>query len=207
MDDIINKWKNDSKYRAKMQLLLYSLFVVLVAVFVAVKTPKEVEEPTTEEIPSTINEDIIKITDKMNYQIKVNINDTKEAIYKIEKNGSEERITKEYSGDITNYALKDNEFYKDINGILTKVSKNDIYDILDYDYLKLDNINVYLSKAKKSNNDYLVYLKDIILSETESSDYFVIMVDNEHVSIDYTPLMKLVNKDIDKCKVNITFME
>ena len=210
MNEIINKWKSDSKYRAKMQLLLYSLFVVLVTVFVAINTPNNIpnnEENTSNETEEVENESIIKITDKMNYQIKVNVNDSKECLYKIEKSASEEKITKEVDNEVTNYILKNNEFYKDIDGIPTKVTKNDIYDLIDYDYLKLENINLYLSKAKKENNNYLVYLKDIILTETDNSDYFVIMINNKNVSIDYTPLMKLFNNSTEKCKVNITFME
>jgi len=81
--------------------------------------------------------------------------------------------------------------------------------VKDYDqcnHLKLDNINLYLSKATKNANNYLVYLKDIILTDS-SNNYFVIMIDNKNISIDYTPLMKIYNDDINKCKVNITFGE
>ena len=209
MHKIIEKMKSDSKYSAKIQLLLYSSFVVLVAIFVAIKSPNNLPNIDEEELDvsdNIVDENIIKITDKMNYQIKVNVNDSQECLYKIAKDGSEEKIIKEKANETTNYIFKDGEFYKEINGIPTKVTKDDIFDIIDYDYLKLDNINLYLSKATKNVNKYLVYLKDIILTNS-SNNYFVIMIDNKNVSIDYTPLMKIYNDDINKCKVNITFEE
>ena len=51
-----------------------------------------------------------------------------------------------------------------------------------------------------------LYLKDIILGQ-DTNEYFTISVDENKISIDYTPLMKQFNPDIKKYKVNIQINE
>ena len=78
---------------------------------------------------------------------------------------------------------------------------------LDDNYINLESINSYLEKAKSSNNNqYLVYLKDIILGN-DSEEYFTILINDDKINIDYTPLIKQFNHDIKKYKVNIQINE
>ena len=88
------------------------------------------------------------------------------------------------------------------NDIYVKTTKDEVYDIVNYNYLNLETINEYLSKATANNNQYLVYLKDIILGN-DSEDYFVILINDKTIDIDYTPLMKQFNSKINNYKVTI----
>ena len=54
----------------------------------------------------------------------------------------------------------------------------------------------------KNYEEYLVYVKDIILGNS-SDEYFVININNNHINIDYTPLIKQIDSEIYKYTVNI----
>ena len=64
------------------------------------------------------------------------------------------------------------------------------------------DLNEYITKAEKLENQYLVYLKDIIL-DSNSNDYIVININNNKINIDYTVLMKNFDETIEKYFVNI----
>ena len=87
-----------------------------------------------------------------------------------------------------------------------KTTKDEVYDIVNYNYINLESINTYLNKATNNNDQYLVYLKDIILGNN-SEEYFVILVNNNKINIDYTPLMQEFNENIFKYTVDIEILE
>ena len=66
--------------------------------------------------------------------------------------------------------------------------------------------NVYLSKSIKQDNQYIVYLKDIILGDN-TDDYIIIEKNDNKINIDYTTLINNFNKNINKCLVNIKIEE
>ena len=80
--------------------------------------------------------------------------------------------------------------------------KEEIYDIVNSDYLNLTTINQYLSKSTKIDNQYLVYLKDIILGNN-SDDYIQITINENNIDINYTSLVKTFDKSIEKYLVSI----
>ena len=81
-------------------------------------------------------------------------------------------------------------------------TKDEVYNIIDYNYLNLDIINQYLSKSKIENKKNIVYLKDIILGNT-SEEYITISIDDNIVNVDYTALMNNFNKSVEKNIVEI----
>ena len=87
---------------------------------------------------------------------------------------------------------KEGIVYKNNNDkyILTNINK--VYDIIDYEYLDIDNINNYLNNATLENDIYKVYLKDIILNNT-SNKYITIKLLDNSVEIDYTYLLNILN--------------
>ena len=90
------------------------------------------------------------------------------------------------------------------NYIIT--TKDEVYDIINYNYINLSTINEYLKKATKNDNQYLVYLKDIILGN-DSDDYIVIDINENNIFIDYTVLMKEFNNNLNKYQVIIEIKE
>lgn len=211
MKDFLDKWKKDSKYRTKIKLLLYTLFVVIVSIYaISINniSSNDLNNPdtNTENNNNTkTTENVIKIPEEYNYIINITINNT---TYKYSGTNkiNQKTIIKEDDISITNYIYQDNEYYIDDNGIYIKTTKNEVYDIINYNYIDLETINTYLKKGKKNSNQYLVYLKDIILGNN-SNEYFIILVNDNKINIDYTPLMKEFNNNIEKYKVDIKIEE
>ena len=122
------------------------------------------------------------------------------------KKDNQETIIKEHNNITSNYLYKDNNYYQLEDDTYILTTKDNIYDVINENYLNLSSINKYLEKSQNNNNQYLVYLKDIILGES-SEDYFVILINNNKISIDYTPLMKHFNNSLKKFNVDITIIE
>lgn len=208
MEKFLEKWKTDKKYQIKIKLLLYTLFVVIVSIY-AISLNNQNETINLEEYQNIESEndtqkndkDIIEIKEKYNYEIDITINEV-QSKYSGAKTKEQTTIIKENNNITTKYLYKNDNYYQEIDDTYVVTSKDEVYDIVPYNYLSLENINQFLNKAIKQNNQYLVYLKDIIL-DNDSEDYFVILLTSNKINIDYTPLMKTLDENIEKYKVNI----
>lgn len=215
MDDFLEKWKKDTKYRTKVKLLLSTLFVIFVSVYALTLPPventlddlsdenKQLEDTTS--INTDSNKSIIKVPNNYTYKINITIDESNYKYYG-EKNINQTTITKETADTIKNYIYENNEYYVEDNDLYVKTTKDEVYDIVNYNYINLESINTYLNKATNNNDQYLVYLKDIILGNN-SEEYFVILVNNNKINIDYTPLMQEFNENIFKYTVDIEILE
>lgn len=195
MNDFIEKWKTDSKFKAKAQLGFYGIFVILATIFAFVSRSSIKEDSNAKEELSTT----IDIPENYQYSINIDLNGE---IYTYTGNVTpeEETIVKTIDNQKYNYIKKDNTYYKDIAVINNIVSKEEVYDIIDYSYINLKTINQYLSVSQKSNNQYLVYLKDIILGH-DSEKYIIIKKNNNQIEIDYTSLLQLYDPTIENCNI------
>lgn len=214
MNDFIEKWKTDSQFKAKAQLIIFGVFIVAVLVFGMLNgglqpnnsyfyyySPYvDTEEEQQEEITS------IKIWDQYDYAIDIKVNDEKLVTYTGEKKYSKEDIVKTTKAKTINYVYQDKAYYIDSNGEYLLTNKNEVYDIIDYSYIKLETINQYLTKAEKKDNKYIVYLKDIILGN-ESEDYITIELAEEKTTVDYTALMKSFDDSVESYLVEISISE
>lgn len=207
MNDFLEKWKNDKKYQAKIKLILYGVFILFVSVY-AISANRTIsnEDKKDNEYETKEKDNIThEISTNYSYDIVITIDDR---IYNYNRTvlSDQEIITKERDQTVTKYIYKDNEYYLMDNDIYVKTTKEEVYDIINYNYINIDTIKDYLSKAIKNDNQYLVYLKDIILDD-DSEDYITIITDetgNRNYNIDYTSLMKRINSDIQNYKVDIT---
>lgn len=213
MDKFIENWKNNKRYRTKIKLIAYTTFVVIVAIyaFSLNNSPYKAKQDFNEAIKKENDikkEDILKIPSEYDYTITINIDDKTYKYYGYQ-NDLARTINKEVDGKTTKYFYKNNSYYleddyKIDNYILT--TKEEIYDVVNYNYINLSTINEYLKKGTKDNNQYIVYLKDIILGN-ESEDYFIIELNENNIFIDYTVLMKEFNSSINKYTVNYEIKE
>lgn len=200
----MQKWQEDNRFRAKIKLLLYGLFIILVTMYaISLKESKKDNNPETV-FPVESNYQI-SIPDNYSYFINITI-DGKEYIYSGEKHSTEKTINKTIDNVTTNYLLRDNDYYMQDNNLYVKITKEEVYDIINYNYIDLNNINNYLKQAIKDDNQYKVYLQDVIL-DTETKEYFVISINDGTINIDYTPLMKRNNPDIESYNVSIQINE
>lgn len=219
MEDFLKKWNSDSRFKTKIKLSLYTLFVVFVAIFAVSgrdnspintfednlnQEKDQINNNQTENSNNTIEK--INIPDEYKYKINITIN---EMTYQYigNKNKLKETIVKKTSQTETNYIYENGEYYKENdnkNYLLT--SKEEVYDVIDYSYLELNTINQYLSKAEKKENEYRVYLKDIILG-TDNQKYIIITKIENKINIDYTNLFNYFDKKTTKNLVEIEIEE
>lgn len=212
MNDFIKKWNSDKKFKAAIKLLLYFLFFIVVAIY-AVSSNKNASQIDTEkniENNEIINNQqqqnsIINIGDNYKYTATITIND-EQIKYVYSKEQGLLNIKKIRNLIETNYIIENNNYYikENDNKILT--TKDNIYDIVCPNCFDINSINEYLNKGIKENNNYKIYLKDIILAE-KGDEYITITTDNNQIYADYTSLLQVFNNQIVKYTVNIKIEE
>lgn len=196
------KW-NDKRERAKIELILYAIFFIGVIIFVRVGN-----NISNNNINTSDNLFISQINDNYSYDIKININDNNyEYIGKVL--GYNSTIEKKDSNTDEYFYKKNDKYYKldQDNGYVLS-NKNDIYDVINYDYMDINNIKEYIKTSNNDNGIYKVKISDIILNSS-SSDYITIKIDNINntIEIDYTNLLKINDSNITKAIVNITYSD
>lgn len=196
------KWQ-DKRYQAKIKLSGYSIFVVIAIIMILVEGATNnkntiidnglEDNKTIKDNTDTKDNKLFTINYPYIIELNYNIDNTKNNItYKYSNNNNELLITKTNNDIVTNYKYISNKYYVENNDkyILTNINK--VYDIIDYEYLDIDNINNYLNNATLENGIYKVYLKDIILNNT-SNKYITIKLLDNSVEIDYTYLLNILN--------------
>ena len=196
------KW-NDKRERAKIELILYTIFFIGVIIFVRVGN-----NISNNNINTSDNLFISQINDNYSYDTKVNINDNNyEYIGKVL--GYNSTIEKKDSNTDEYFYKKNDKYYKldQDNGYILS-NKNDIYDVINYDYMDINNIKEYIKTSNNDNGIYKVKISDIILNSS-SSDYITIKLDNINntIEIDYTNLLRINDNNITKAIVNITYSD
>lgn len=196
------KWQ-DKRYQAKIKLSGYSIFVVIAIIMILVEGATNnkntiidnglEDNKTIKDNNDTKDNKFFTINYPYIIELNYNIDNTKNNItYNYSNNNNELLITKTNNDIVTNYKYISNKYYVENNDkyILTNINK--VYDIIDYEYLDIDNINNYLNNATLENDIYKVYLKDIILNNT-SNKYITIKLLDNSVEIDYTYLLNILN--------------
>ena len=194
------KW-NDKRERAKIELILYAIFFIGVIIFVRVGN-----NISNNNINTSDNLFISQINDNYCYDTKININDNNyEYIGKVL--GYNSTIEKKDSNTDEYFYKKNDKYYKldQDNGYILS-NKNDIYNIISYDYMDINNIKEYIKTSNNDNGIYKVKISDIILNSS-SSDYITIKLDNINntIEIDYTNLLRINDNNITKAIVTITY--
>ena len=196
------KW-NDKREKAKIELILYTIFFIGVIIFVRVGN-----NISNNNINTSDNLFISQINDNYSYDIKININDNNyEYIGKVL--GYNSTIEKKDSNTDEYFYKKNDKYYKldQDNGYILS-NKNDIYDVINYDYMDINNIKEYIKTSNNDNGIYKVKISDIILN-SNSLDYITIKLDNINntIEIDYTNLLRINDNNITKAIVTITYSD
>ena len=190
----------DKREKAKLELILYGIFFLGLIIFLRIGNMRS----THNEVNNNDNIFISQITDNYEYNINITINDI---VYNYTGKvlGYNEVITNNNNNE--HYYKKKDIYYKldsDKGYILTK--KKDIYNIIDYDYLDINNIKEYIKLSTREDNIYKVKVSDINLSNTKE-DYITIKIDNINntIDIDYTNLFKEKDNTINNYLVSISY--
>ena len=190
MKEFIKKYRTDKKYNTKVELIFYAVLIFFVTIFCMIgsqNTPIDNEEELTET--------------SYDYKININLNDNIYQYYG-SKNDDEITINKVVNEEITSYSYKDDNYYKRENNVYVITTEEEIYDVIEFNYLSLDTIYEYLDLSTITENVNIVYLKDIIIG-SNSEEYITIEENDDNYKIDYTSLMKLFDNSIEKLTVEI----
>lgn len=199
MKEIIKKYQTDKKYQNKINLLISTIFIIIITIYAASLSNNNlnVTNSITEE---TKSKKIIDIKDDFHYVAEIKIDDETYK-YTFKKENNQINII-DISSNPIEYKYQNQEYYKLENEQYILTNKDNVFNKVNPNFIDIKMIEKYLQKAQKENNQYLVYLKDIILGE-KSEEYFVISLSENKISIDYTPLIKKTNKKVNKYNVNI----
>ena len=192
------KWQ-DKRYQAKIKLSGYSIFVVIAIIMILVEGATNnkntiidnglEDNKTIKDNTDTKDNKLFTINYPYIIELNYNIDNTKNNItYNYSNNNNELLITKTNNDIVTNYKYISNKYYVENNDKYILTNINTVYDIIDYEYLDIDNIN----NSTLENDIYKVYLKDIILNNT-SDKYITIKLLDNSVEIDYTYLLNILN--------------
>lgn len=175
----------DKREKAKLELMLYGIFFLGLIIFLRIGNISG----TSNEVDNNDSIFISQISDNYEYNINITINDI---VYNYTGKvlGYNEVINRTSRGNIDYFYKKKDMYYKldsDNGYILT--NKKDIYNIIDYDYLDINNIKEYIKISTREGNIYKVKVSDINLSNTKE-DHITIKIDNINntIDIDYTNL-------------------
>lgn len=211
-DDLKDKW-GDPKEKAKIQLILFLIFIVFAVIFTRLTTNYS-DDNYVNQIGNIINNpeiEIDSIDNNYNYNITINMetNDGNKTIsYGGIRYNNKMIISKEIEDNITNYYMENNDYYvySDEGYILSNI--DEVYNIINYNYLNISNIKEYINKGVKDGNTYLIKVSNINLDST-SKEYVTIEINNNEDNIelimDYTNLLK--DNDITSCKIKYIFTD
>ena len=191
MNDFFGKMKEDSRFNALIKLAGYSIIVVFAIIFIVVSPNDNSEDDTSEDI----NNETLKLPDNYKYTFTIN-KDDKVVTYEGDYKNNE--ITKKESDNETLYKIVDNNYYLSSGDDLKKISVDEVYDIVPYDYVNVDWINKLIKLSKEKDDILIVYIKDIV-TDSNTEDYITMNVGSNELSVDYTNLMKITDENIKNC--------
>ena len=215
----------DKRYSAKVQLIGYGIFIILVLIYASISTRKYNNPSNNTNNKSNDNSQVENIEEKKlldtikdNYHYEVNLSITEEETkdYIFTGDRYNDIVSINYNNNI--FYSKDNEYYakQEDNYVIT--DKKTVYGDIDNNYLELNNIINYIKKSKldrtteyssgEIDSVYYLYLKDIIPNYMEE-DYIEITVNEKEdilsINIDYSNFMNYKDKKIKKYIVNAKY--
>ena len=211
-NELKDKW-GDPKEKAKIQLILFLIFIVFAVLFARLTTNYDDNNYINEagNIIDNTTTEIDLINDNYNYNIVIDMETSignKTISYGGIKYNNKMIISKKIDDNITNYYMENNNYYiyRDEGYVLSNI--DEVYNIINYNYLNVSNIKEYINKGIKDENIYLIKVNNINADST-SKEYITIEINsNENdieLIIDYTNLLK--EKDIMSCKVKYIFTD
>ena len=231
------KYKTDKKFNAKVQLIGYGIFILILIVFLNISSLgnnsssniTSFKNSTNNHQQSKIDNQQINLLQKLSnnyeYDIKAKITtkrddnkETKEVEYygKSAKNNME--IIKKVDNTTINYYKVDNRYYTKEGNNFTLIKDNEIYNILEKEYVELNYIKEYIEKSSldhkteysngKKEYVYHMKVKEIIKSYPEIDEIEINITEEDNtltIKIDYITLMKALNMKIEECEVTYTY--
>ena len=168
-ESFYNRYKSDSKYRAKVQLVGYAVIIVLLVIYLNVTnmTNNYNYGNTISLDKADISNNDSNVDNGSNLDFVSNISnnyvyDVNVVVKKKDDNGIDSEIQYNYSGksykdvmiinkkvdnnQVSFYKIDDDYYSKD-NDSYKKVDESLVYDLIDNDYIELDKLKKFISLA------------------------------------------------------------
>ena len=222
-ENFFKRMKEDKKYNAKVQLIGYGVFILIIVVFLNVGSM--VGGNSTGVLENDIIEEvniIDEIDNNYEYNINISLSKGEELVNNYRYYGKRYNDNKEINkevGEVVSSYYKVNDYYYVMNEEeLSFVEKNIIYDLVDSKYIELDNVMEMVDKASLDhvvddslgNNEsvYNLYVKDMVISVKNDDiiSFNVKEVDNKLlIDVDYTNLIKVFDESVTSFKVSYEY--
>lgn len=216
--DFFDKYKNDKKYKAKVQLTGYLVFIIILIIFLNIsdmgKNYDYSSNNNTNDI-NTTNTSTDDGNDELSLLKRLNNNyayDVKIALKRLKDDNTEENITFSYNGKsygeniIINKSINNvnstfykagDEYYKKANEEYELMAENEIYDIISAKYVEYSSLKKNIEKAELDHYtnyssgkiEYVYYLKISDIIKSYKKD--------DKIEINIVEENDIINIDID----------
>lgn len=194
----------DKKARTKVKLIFYCGFFLIIVIFARLMS-KDNYKDIDQNNSAFANSFISKIEDNYEYDMVIEINDDIYEYYgkMLGYNGT---INLKTYDEVKSYRLIGNKYYVSYNDNYVLVDAHEVYPYIDYRYLNINSIRDYMELSYFEDGLYKVNISDIVLN-SNSYDYLEIYVNegDKNIVIDYTPLLKLFDENMEKVVVSISY--
>lgn len=235
LKDFIEKYKTDKKYKAKVQLIGYGVFILIVLIGLnisALGTSSHENISSMKNYPlnnrntKTENKRITlldNIKDNYEYDVKATvttkkeeIEETKEIEYYGKSSNNNMEINKKLGNENNTYYKVDKRYYKKVNEQYEMMKEEELYDILEKEYIELDSIKEYLEKSSldhvteyssgKKEYVYHMRVKEIIKSYPEIDEIEIkALEENNTLTIEIDYISLMKVISTDYQKCNVTY--
>lgn len=223
-ESFFSKYRNDSRYKAKVQLLGGFIFILFLVVWINISSMgfsgymNEIVNEVKED-----NNDNVTLINKIknnNYSFEIEISKTKEnvidkIVYNGNVNGINKIVNKKHNDILEEYYITNNNYYKKNNEVYNLVNSSDYYSFITESFMDLNTIINYINNAKldsttnyedgKVVKNYSLKLKDIVLNNSDENITISLEEFDDTIIfiIDYTKLYNIyVTDKLDNLTIN-----
>lgn len=217
----IEKMRSDKKYSAKVQLIGYGIFVMVLVIYLNISSMGSGSATQGNNIINNnndgdVSENIDQVSGKISLLESVNDNFSYDMVIEVKRNNVDTKLEEEmelkYSGRVFDNQLEINKIIGNVNEVYYKVddnyySKSDvgvefvreevIYDIIGSEYIELNNILELLDKASLDHvTDYSSGKKEYVY-HLKVKDVIVSYQKDDVVEIEIGEENGVIKIDID----------
>lgn len=198
MKDFFGELGNNPKFDSLVKLAFYSLFVIAAIILINSADLEDTDEKINDDTKDFVK---LEINDSYEYSYNINID---EKIYTYYGNvlGGVNTFKKNKDNTIYEYKYESDNYYLLDEDEYVIIDVDDVYDIIDYEYMDINKINYYLENSKKIDGKYYTYLKDKITGE-DTDVYIMIEKVDDKILVDYSKL----DDEYDKFVVIFEYQE
>ena len=200
-DSFFKKYKNDSRYKAKVELLGGCLFILFLIVWINISSIVSYDGYNL--IDNNINTNIIgedknNLINELrnnNYAYKIEISKTKDniidtVIYDGKIYNNTNLVNKTHNEFIEEYYINNNNYYLKNNNIYTLTNSSKYYDFISNTFMDLNSIINYINIGKLVNIEHMndgkvIKTYNIPLMNSEEYINIIVIEDNINISIEF----------------------